>query len=66
MTKLKIEGMTCGHCVASVKKALEDIQGVSEVVVDLDSGQATVDGSPNQSVLIEAVTKEGYHAEVMQ
>ena len=43
MTKtLKIEGMMCGHCEASVKKALEALEGVSEAIVSKDSGTAVV------------------------
>ncbi|MGN0575516.1 MAG: heavy metal translocating P-type ATPase [Ruminococcus sp.] len=39
---LKIEGMMCGHCEASVKKALEAIPTVSEAVVSHESGTAVV------------------------
>jgi len=33
---INIEGMTCGHCVESVTKALEGLSGVSSVLVDLE------------------------------
>lgn len=33
---INIEGMTCGHCVESVTKALEDLPGVTEVSVLLE------------------------------
>ena len=39
---LKIEGMMCGHCEASVKKALEGLEGVQEAVVSHESGTAVV------------------------
>ena len=39
---LMIEGMACGHCVMHVKKALSEIDGVTEVSVDLSSGIAKV------------------------
>ena len=39
---MKIEGMMCGHCEATVKKALEEIQGVSEAVVSHTEGTAVV------------------------
>ena len=43
MTKtLKVEGMMCQHCVAHVKKALEGVEGVSNVEVDLEKKTATV------------------------
>lgn len=66
MTRLNIKGMTCGHCVASVKIALESIPGVDKVDVTLHPGEATIEGSADKSALIGAVQKEGYQAEVIQ
>ena len=39
---LKVEGMMCTHCEATVKKALEDIDGVSVAEADHVKGTATV------------------------
>lgn len=39
---IKIEGMMCGHCEATVKKALEAIEGVESAVVSHESGTAIV------------------------
>lgn len=41
MPTITISGMKCQHCVASVTKALNDIDGVSGVKVDLASKTAT-------------------------
>ena len=41
MESIKINGMSCQHCVASVTKALEAIPEVSEVSVDLSNGSAS-------------------------
>ena len=45
-----LTGMTCGHCVASVTKALKNIDGVrlekvamNEVTADIDSGRTSKD-----------------------
>jgi copper chaperone len=43
MATVKIKGMRCGHCVASVTKALSDIDGVKNVQVNLERGEATFD-----------------------
>lgn len=40
---LQVSGMTCQNCVSSVKGALGELTGVSEVDVDLESGQVVVD-----------------------
>ena len=40
--KINIEGMSCGHCVGRVTKALTGIEGVSDVDVNLDEKRALV------------------------
>ena len=43
MTKtMKIEGMMCGHCEATVKKALEALPEVTEAAVSHEAGTAVV------------------------
>jgi copper ion binding protein len=48
-----VTGMTCGHCVSSVKEEVGQIDGVSGVEVDLASGRVTVTSA--QPVAREAV-----------
>jgi len=59
---LSIEGMTCGHCTAAVEKALRVIDGVEQVEVSLESGEAVVKGSADLDTLIRAIVEEGYEA----
>ncbi len=40
--ELSIEGMTCGHCEASVSQELKKLNGVTEVVVSHETGKADV------------------------
>ncbi|UFA51707.1 cation transporter (plasmid) [Deinococcus radiophilus] len=62
MTDLKIEGMSCGHCVAAVEKALRGVEGVEAASVNLDEGTATVQGNVDLTTLMAAVAEEGYTA----
>lgn len=63
--QLKVEGMTCMHCVAAVRKALAAVDGVEEVVdVSLDAGSATVRGNARSDELIAAVKQAGYTASI--
>lgn len=39
---MEIKGMMCGHCEATVKKALEKIEGVEEAIVSHEQGTAIV------------------------
>lgn len=45
MPTIQIKGMRCGHCVASVTTALNAIDGISEVNIALDRGEATFNQS---------------------
>lgn len=66
MTKtLKVEGMSCMHCVGAVTKALKAVEGVSNVNVDLASKTATVEvsGTVTDDMLCAAVEEAGYTAQ---
>lgn len=43
--RILIEGMTCGHCVNHVKEALSELEGVTEVDVNLDTKTAVLQTS---------------------
>ena len=63
MTKtMKIEGMMCGHCEATVKKALEAVEGVSEAKVSHEAGSAEVvlEKEVADEVLRQAVEEKDY------
>lgn len=58
---LSIKGMTCNHCVANVKRALEECPGVESALVDLKSGRAVVVGEGyDRNYLGESVSRIGY------
>ncbi len=62
MKTVRIKGMSCQHCVKAVKKALEEIEGISNVTVDLSSGEAAFEETrPVDADLIrEKIEKAGY------
>ena len=64
--QLRITGMSCGHCVQSVKSALGGVRGVAQVDVSLEGKNATVraDDAVADGALVEAVRKVGYAASV--
>lgn len=62
MKTMKIEGMMCCHCEATVKKTLEAIEGVSAAVVSHETGtaQVTLSGNVPDEVLKAAVEAKDY------
>ena len=64
-TTVNVSGMTCGHCVSSVKDELAEVPGVTAVDVDLNSGgisPVTIEstGDLDLQAVTEAVAEAGY------
>ncbi|WP_432477861.1 heavy-metal-associated domain-containing protein [Nocardioides sp. GXQ0305] len=57
-----VTGMTCGHCVASVTEEVQEIPGVQDVSVTLESGSVTVtSAAPIDDAAVRAAVEEaGY------
>lgn len=53
---LNVEGMSCGHCEKSVKDSVGSLTGVTNVEVNLDSGEVKVDYDA-AVVTFEAITE---------
>jgi len=60
MATVQIKGMSCQHCVASTKEALEKIPEINDVQVDLDKGEATFSGDVAPDKVKEAISKIGF------
>jgi len=58
---IRVEGMTCSHCEASINRNLSKLDGIDEVVADKNTSQVKVRGSKINLAEIEAiVTDLGY------
>jgi copper chaperone CopZ len=58
-----LEGLTCGHCVASVEKAVSGVSGVQSAAVELVPGgisRLSVTGTAAPEAVAEAVHSSGY------
>jgi copper chaperone len=62
MKTIKVEGMSCNHCVMAVTRALEGIDGIKNVKVNLKKGQAKFDETAPVDVKIikERIEEAGY------
>lgn len=62
---LKVSGMSCGHCSSSVEKGLNAIEGVKDVKVSLETGEAIIEAENiDTELLINTVIELGYEAQV--
>ncbi|MCT1366939.1 heavy-metal-associated domain-containing protein [Kocuria sp. HSID16901] len=64
-TDISVQGMTCGHCVASVTEELQEIGNVTDVTVDLNAGGVspvtiTHEGPLDEAAVRAAVDEAGY------
>ena len=62
MATIKIKGMSCQHCVMAVTKALGSIEGIKDVRVDLEKGEATfTEVKPiDRKAIAEKIKKAGF------
>ena len=61
-TTYTVTGMSCEHCVASVKEELGELADVTDVAVELDTGKVTVtsDAPVDTEAVRAAVDEAGY------
>ena len=57
-----VTGMTCGHCVASVTEEVQEIPGVEQVDVVLETGAVTITSAEpiDEAAVRAAVDEAGY------
>ncbi len=62
MAMIKINGMKCQHCVSSVTQALEGIEGVTDVSVNLETSEASYTADPDVNIesIKETISKIGF------
>jgi copper chaperone len=61
-TILKVKGMSCQHCVMSVTKALDQLEGIKNIQVDLAKGEVRFDNtkSVTSNRIEKAIEEAGY------
>ncbi len=59
-----VSGMTCNHCVNSVRTEIGKLSGVSDVAVELSTGHVTITSAAplDEADVIAAVDEAGYVA----
>ena len=62
MIELNVNGMTCGHCVSAVTRAVKALDPGADVQVDLGSKRVRVTGRSSADQLIGALGEAGYPA----
>ncbi len=63
MVQYQVSGMSCAACSNRVEKAVAKVPGVQQVSVNLLTNSMAVEGTADESSIIQAVEKAGYHAE---
>lgn len=60
MLHLKVEGITCGGCANSIKKALASAAPGTEVAVDIEGGKVKVEGQVDRAKVVDAIEGAGF------
>ncbi len=62
MIFLEIKGMHCSACEETIQNALQNIDNVKSVSIDVASGIAQIGGNPKLKILLSSIEKSGYSA----
>jgi len=60
MTTFSVEGMSCGHCVSAVTRAVQQVDAAANVQVDLSTQTVAVTSSASTDVVKAAIEQAGY------
>jgi copper chaperone len=55
-----VQGMTCGHCEMSVKKAITRVDPEAKVEIDRNTGKVEVQSNEAHETIALAITEQGY------
>lgn len=62
MQVFNVNGMTCGHCVKAVTRAVQELDSKARVEVDLAGAQVRVESALGVEQILTAIRDEGYQA----
>jgi copper chaperone len=60
MYQLRVEGMSCGHCVGAVTKAVKGVDAAASVEIDLASKTVKIESSSALEPIKAAIEDAGY------
>ena len=63
MLTLNIKGMTCGHCVKAVTRAIQEVDPQAKVSIDLADGRADIETGADAVAIGAAIVEAGYEVE---
>ncbi len=59
-TTLRVDGMSCNHCVQTIEENVQQLEGVQHVDVQLDTGIVTVDGDVRTKDIVQTIEAQGF------
>lgn len=60
MTTFSVEGMSCGHCVSAVTRAVQQVDAAANVQVDLAKQTVAVSSGASTDAMKAAIEQAGY------
>ncbi len=58
--EIRVDDMTCNHCVSTITKAVKDADANASVDIDLKNHQVRVDGAADADEIVNAIRDAGY------
>jgi copper chaperone len=62
MTKFSVPEMSCGHCKATIEKAVAEIDPGAKLQFDMDARKVDIEASVDTTAILAALKDAGYEA----
>ncbi len=66
MLHLLINDMTCGHCEASIRRALQELDPAARVQINLESKRVSVETTATERSVVDAIEAIGFTPEPVE
>ncbi|MBP0048579.1 heavy-metal-associated domain-containing protein [Marinobacterium sp. AK62] len=60
MHHFKVTGMSCGHCVSAIEKAVKGLDPQAEVSADVATGEVSVNSNTDAAAISDVIREAGY------
>ena len=66
MIQFQVNDMTCGHCAATITKAVKAVDSAAQVEIDLAAHRVRIESAQSGEILEKAIRAAGYSPETQQ
>jgi copper chaperone len=65
MYEFKVEGMTCGHCIQTITRAVNKLDAMAKIEADIPTQTVRVESETDPKILAHEIEEAGYSCQLL-